>query len=238
MGFPYAFIGRPTVRGEQIAAAALERLGSKARHAQRDLQRLAEVWFTPSSCFRTGKEEHAAPTLQAIETVLGFVQRGPDDVVRAGLGALRSAAIVCERNAYTSLPLSIWDVPSVAPVLERCFASSALQRLGAARFVTDFPSFVLEATLHTHLNDPVFTVRWLCARALARLSQLDGLVAVLVESAPRSLALNADDWPPRIVQQSSGPAEFYDAVRELGPFAKDVLDELCRRRAPRGANEP
>jgi hypothetical protein len=230
MGYPYAFIGTPTVRGEQMAVGALERLRGDARHAQRDLQRLAEVWFTPISCFRTGKEEHAAPTLDALEVVLSFVQSSRDDVVRAGLGALRSAAVVCEHKAYDSLPGSIWDVPGAATALESCFSNSGAQRLGAARFVSEFPSLRLEATLRSHLSDPVYTVRWLCATALARLSQLDGLVAALVESAPRNLELNAENWPPANIFQPSGAADFWGALRELGPLAKDVLHELCLRR--------
>lgn len=228
MGYPLAPIGPPTARGEQIAAGAIERLRGAARRPPRDLQRLAAVWSSPNSCFRKAKD-HAAPTLLGIETVLPHLGGNREDVVQAAFSALWSAARVCERGAYEHLPGTIWDLPGTVAALKSSFGGSATSRLAAARFVCGFPNMTSEPLLRAHLGDTIYTVRWYCAQALAQLSQLDGLVAVLVASAPRDLDLQAKEpWSTGSLHTYHA-AGFWAAVRELGPSAEYVVQALRER---------
>ena len=220
--------GKSTVRGEQIADAVIERLRGAARYPQRDLQRLAHVWFKPSSCLRS-EHDQAAPTLRGLETIVPYLHCERDETAAAAFEALQAGAVVCEHEAYASLPVSIWEVDSLAPAIETCFSQSVAQRLLAARFVSHRPTPRLEATLRAHLSDPIYTVRWLCVQALARLQKLDGLVDALVASAPRYLDLTAESWPPP--NQSDKVGDFWEALWVIGPRANDVLRELRLQRA-------
>jgi len=232
MGRPYASIGTPTARGEQIAAGALERLGGNARHPTRDLHRLAAAWFSPTSCFR-GSVDHAAPTRQGIAMALQLIRSDREDVVQAAFAALRSAARVCRHGAYEHLPASIWELPGTITAFESSFSGSATSRLAAARFVSEFPCPALAHLLRSQLRDSIYTVRWHSAQALARLSHLDGLVAVLVASAPRDLDLKPHEPWSASSAQAYRFAAFWNAVRELGPLANDVVEKLRQQRVER-----
>jgi hypothetical protein len=159
-----------------------------------------------------------------------LLQSEREDIVQAAFAALRSAARVCQHGAYQHLPASIWEAPGIVRALESSFCGNATSRLAAARFVSEFPSPALARLLRARLSDPIYTVRWLSAQALARLTHTDGLVAVLVSSAPRDLDLKPNEPWSAGSAQTYRFAAFWDAVRELGPLASEVVKELRQQR--------
>lgn len=185
MGNPYAGLGSVDPDTQNAADAAVRRLAEDPRHPQRDLNWLAQRWFSLASCFRLPRR--ARPTVDAIRIVARFVADPNPNVAVGALSALRSAAVVCDRRVFADLP-GAWDEvaearDAVARALE---CDVVLVRLGAAGLVAAFPAGSLAPALHRRLDDDVYTVRWLAVRALARIAPDPRLRDVLAASRPRT----------------------------------------------------
>ncbi len=125
-------------------------------------------------------------------------------IVGAAFSALGAFANVCGRGVYAALPGSVWAVESASVAVRACLESPhAAARLGASRFVSEFPTDVLREALLGRLDDPIFTVRWRSILALHRIGTSADLAGALDRSRPA-------------VPDPIRNHEFYEVSRALG----------------------
>jgi hypothetical protein len=189
------------------AASAIERLRTTARHPQRDLNTLGELWFRLTSCFRSDVGV-APPTSEGIAVVTNYLHHPVEEVANAAGYALSSAiAALHHREDTTPEPWpSMPEGAEAVTALARALTSPhALVRVAATGVLARYPAAALNDALRRVLSDSVFTVRWQAITALARTDARDGLREVLMQSLPRKAPEEGNIRHP-----------FWEAVDALG----------------------
>ncbi|MCE9579213.1 MAG: hypothetical protein K8W52_39180 [Deltaproteobacteria bacterium] len=168
---------------EQYLAILVARIAVRHRRLQRDLDRIASIWAGPAHlhyCIGGRGHWQVPATADAVAAVARHAG-DPDVGVRHAIAAALGQAAPHVEAAMPALRVGITD------------ADARVRMLTARALAHGLASPPLRAELLAACADPVWTVRWYAAAALAHLGDRDRAIEVLLASLPRP-GLALDDW--------------------------------------------